>query len=66
MDQPGVLLGDDSFPNGELRGPMAQGPMLAMNRIDVTGSTVDDEAIRSYGRVAARGGVTTSTDLASA
>lgn len=65
MDQPGVMMGADSLPNGELRGPMAQGPMLTMARINVTGSTVDDAAIRAYGRVAAHGGVTTSTDLAS-
>ena len=64
MDLPGALFGDDGLANGELRGPMAQGPAMVLAKIDMTGSGISASAVRAYGRLAARVGVTTSTDLA--
>ncbi|MFM1990110.1 MAG: hypothetical protein RJA99_3067 [Pseudomonadota bacterium] len=63
VDHPGVPLGDDGLPTGELRGPDAYTPALTAVRIDRAAFAGDERGLRAYARLAVRAGVTTSTDL---
>jgi predicted amidohydrolase YtcJ len=64
IDHPGVPLGEDGLPNGELRGPEAYSPVLVKIGMDRGATAGDEDGIRAYARLAVRAGVTTSTDLA--
>ena len=64
IEHPGVPLGDDGLPTGELRGPESYTPVLVKVGMDRTATAADEPGIRAYGRLAVRAGVTTSTDLA--
>ena len=64
VDHPGIPLGADGLPTGELKGPEAMLPVfdvVGMSRSFLSG---DEFGIRAFGRLAARAGVTTATDLA--
>tara|TARA_R110002020_G_scaffold70247_8_gene182427 strand:- start:2505 stop:4166 length:1662 start_codon:yes stop_codon:yes gene_type:complete len=65
VNHPGIPLGSDGMPIGELRSPEVMGPAGAKVGFDrgkaIEGST---EGLRSYGRLCVRAGVTTATDLA--
>lgn len=61
---PGVLLGPDKLPNGELRGPDAFSPVLMAVGVDRAATAGDEVALKAFGRSAVRVGVTTATDLA--
>ncbi|MBL0087874.1 MAG: amidohydrolase [Ideonella sp.] len=61
---PGIPLGADGLPTGELKGPDAMGPLfepLGLTRSFLSG---DETGIRAFGKLAVRAGVTTATDLA--
>jgi len=61
---PGIPLGADGLPTGELKGPDAMGPLfehLGLTRSFLSG---DEAGIRAFGKLAVRAGVTTATDLA--
>ncbi len=64
LNHPGVPLGEDGLPLGEMRGPDAMtplGPHVGMDR----GMLAADEAgMRAFARLCVRKGVTTATDLA--
>jgi predicted amidohydrolase YtcJ len=65
IDHPGVPLGADGMPTGELKGPeamMAVAKVLGMDRAVLAG---DEGALRLFSRLCVRAGVTTATDLAS-
>ncbi|MGL4807306.1 MAG: amidohydrolase, partial [Giesbergeria sp.] len=65
IDHPGVPLGSDGVPTGELRGPEAMmqvAQVLGMDRAMLAG---DEPALRLFSRLCVRAGVTTATDLAS-
>jgi predicted amidohydrolase YtcJ len=63
-DHPGVLLGTDRLPNGELRGPEAMTPVLLAVGVDRARDAGDEAGFRAFARLAVRAGVTTATDLA--
>ena len=61
---PGIPLGADGLPTGELKGPEAMGPAFAhvgLNRSFLSG---DEAGIYDFARLCVRAGVTTATDLA--
>ena len=62
---PGVVLGDDGHPTGELQEVAAMFPVMRRLGIDLRSLAQREDAIRTFGRVACRAGVTTSTDLLS-
>ncbi|QUS36325.1 amidohydrolase [Falsirhodobacter algicola] len=64
LNHPGIPLGDDGLPMGELRSPEVMGPAMARNGIEHDLMEGDASGLKSYGRLCVRAGVTTSTDLA--
>lgn len=65
VDHPGIPLGEDGLPLGELRGPdpMAlAGPHVGFEGMMQAG---DEAGLRRFARLCVRQGVTTATDLAS-
>ena len=65
IDHPGVPLGSDGLPTGELKGPEAMtqvAQVLGMGREVLAG---DEPALQGFARLCVRAGVTTATDLAS-
>ena len=65
IDHPGVPLGADGMPTGELKGPEAM--MLVSERLGLDRGTLagDQTGLRMFSRLCVRAGVTTATDLAS-
>ncbi|MEI7447333.1 MAG: amidohydrolase, partial [Burkholderiales bacterium] len=66
VDHPGIPLGDDGLPAGELRGPDAYTPLLTLIGVGRDALAGDADGLRAYGRLAVRTGVTTATDLVNA
>ena len=64
MDHPGIPLGSDSLPTGELKGPDAMMPAFAAVGLDRSFLSGDEFGVRAFAKLAVRAGVTTSTDLA--
>jgi predicted amidohydrolase YtcJ len=65
IDHPGIPLGDDGLPTGELKGPeamMPAGPHVGFDR-DIL--ACDEPGLRDFARLCVRKGVTTAADLAS-
>ena len=65
VDHPGIPLGEDGLPTGELKGPEAMMPVMPHVGLDRSFLSGDEFGIRAFGKLAVRAGVTTSTDLAS-
>ncbi|HMS78923.1 MAG TPA: amidohydrolase [Burkholderiaceae bacterium] len=66
IDHPGVPLGPDGLPPGELRGPDAMTPAgrhVGFARFEREGRPGDDCGLGRFGRLCVRKGVTTATDL---
>ncbi len=65
VEHPGIPLGQDGIPTGELKGPEAMMPVLGKTPLDrgFLGASVD--GMQRFGRLCIRRGVTTATDLAS-
>ncbi|MGB7317041.1 MAG: amidohydrolase [Planktotalea sp.] len=64
INHPGITLGSDGKPTGELRGPDAMTPVgvhVGMNR---SMTDADERGLRDFARLCVRTGVTTVTDLA--
>ncbi|WP_170773201.1 amidohydrolase [Ruegeria lacuscaerulensis] len=59
----GVIKGSDGQPTGELQEMAAMFPVMRRTGIDFRDLTQTDAALRSYGEVCKRVGVTTVTDL---
>lgn len=59
----GVMKGPDGLPTGELQEMAAMFPVMRRLGIDFRGLSQTPDAIRSYGEVCKRAGVTTVTDL---
>lgn len=66
LEHPGIPLGADGLPTGELKGPEAMGPALAAVGLGRSFLSADAQGIRDFGRLCVRAGVTTATDLAAA
>ncbi len=64
IDHPGIPLGPDGLPTGELKGPDAMGPALGVVGLNRSFLGGDEFGIRAFGQLAVRAGVTTATDLA--
>ncbi|MCW5730983.1 MAG: amidohydrolase [Alphaproteobacteria bacterium] len=64
ISHPGIPLGEDGLPSGELKGPDA---MMAVGRhagFDREAQASDEPGLRQFARLCVRKGVTTATDLA--
>lgn len=65
VEHPGIPLGEDGLPTGELKGPdamMPVGPHIGFNR---TLLDADEPGLRNFAKLCVRSGTTTITDLAS-
>jgi predicted amidohydrolase YtcJ len=65
IDHPGVPLGDDGVPTGELKGPEAMTPVSLHVGFDRERLASDERGLRDFARLCVRAGVTTAADLAS-
>ncbi len=65
IDNPGVPLGDDGLPTGELKGPEVMGLVAQYVGFDQDFLAVDKPGLLNFGKLCVRSGVTTATDLAS-
>jgi hypothetical protein len=65
IDHPGVPLGADGLPTGEMKGPEAMAPLAVHVGMDRALLAGDEQALRLFSRLCVRKGVTTATDLAS-
>ena len=63
-DHPGIPLGPDRLPVGELRGPDAMMPVLLALGVDRGLFSADATGLKAFARLAVRSGTTTATDLA--
>ena len=64
LNHPGVPLGDDGLPQGELRGPDVMMPVSPHVGFDRDMLQADERGLRDFARLCVRAGVTTVTDLA--
>jgi predicted amidohydrolase YtcJ len=65
VEHPGVPLGADGLPTGELKGPDAMMPVAPHVGFDREVLAADERGLRRFAQLAVRKGVTTATDLAS-
>jgi predicted amidohydrolase YtcJ len=64
VNHPGVPLGDDGLPTGEMRGPDAMTPLGPHVGLDRRLLASDEPGLRAFARLCVRKGVTTAADLA--
>lgn len=64
IDHPGVPLGEDGLPTGELKGPEVMTPVGGHVGFDREVLSCDERGLRDFGKLCVRTGVTTVTDLA--
>ncbi|MDM0090272.1 MULTISPECIES: amidohydrolase [unclassified Variovorax] len=64
IDHPGLPLGPDGLPAGELRGPDAMWPVAEAAGLSRQLLAADADGIRVFSRLCVRTGVTTAADLA--
>lgn len=64
LDFPGILLGEDGLPNGELRGTEAMAAVSNKNGFDRSVMAGDAPGMQQFAKLCVRKGVTTATDLA--
>ncbi|MEZ5649548.1 MAG: amidohydrolase [Burkholderiaceae bacterium] len=64
IEHPGIALGADGLPIGELKGPETMVPVGRFVGFDRERQAADPRAFRAFGRICVRAGVTTATDLA--
>lgn len=64
INHPGVPLGDDGLPTGELKGPEIMAPVGEHVGFDREVLACDERGLRDFGKLCVRAGVTTVTDLA--
>ena len=65
VDHPGIPLGSDGLPTGELKGPDAMAPVNDCVGFDRKLLGGDAQALEFFAKLCVRRGVTTATDLAS-
>lgn len=65
IDHPGIPLGDDGLPSGELKGPDVITPAGIHIGFDRDFLNCDEKGLQEFSRLCVRKGVTTATDLAS-
>lgn len=64
VNHPGVPLGEDGLPTGELKGPDIMTPVGAHVGFDRDMLACDERGLRDFAKLCVRAGVTTVTDLA--
>ncbi len=64
INHPGVPLGPDGLPTGELKGPDAMTPVGKHANFDRELQAGDEKGLREFARLCVRKGVTTAADLA--
>jgi len=64
IDNPGIPLGDDGLPTGELKGPDVMGLLVAHVGFERDFLDCDETGLINFGKLCVRSGVTTATDLA--
>lgn len=64
INHPGVMLGEDGLPTGELRGPEAIGLVIHLCGFGDDLLACDEAGLLAFGKLCVRAGVTTATDLA--
>jgi predicted amidohydrolase YtcJ len=64
VNHPGVPIGDDGLPTGEMKGPDAMTPLGRHVGLDRGLLAADEAGVRDFARLCVRKGVTTATDLA--
>ena len=65
VNHPGIPLGPDGLPTGELKGPDAMQPVGMHVGFDRDVLACDENGLRQFARMCVRTGVTTAADLAS-
>ncbi|MEZ5657019.1 MAG: amidohydrolase [Burkholderiaceae bacterium] len=65
IEHPGLPLGEDGIPTGELKGPDAMTPVSRKTPLDRNFLGANHEGLMRFSRLCVRKGVTTATDLAS-
>ncbi|MEO8203089.1 MAG: amidohydrolase [Betaproteobacteria bacterium] len=65
VDHPGIPLGDDGLPTGELKGPEAMMPAAPHVGFDRDLLACDELGLRYFAKLCVRKGVTTAADMAS-
>jgi predicted amidohydrolase YtcJ len=63
IDHPGIALGSDGYPTGELKGPDAMGPAMSAIGLRRAFLQGDPFGIDAFGQLCIRAGVTTATDM---
>lgn len=64
IDHPGIPLGEDGLPTGELKGPDVMTPVGVHAGFNREILACDERGLRDFGKLCVRAGVTTITDLA--
>ena len=64
VNHPGIPLGPDGLPTGELYGPDAMTPVSVHVGFNRSLTDSDEQGLRDFGKLCVRTGVTTITDLA--
>ncbi|MCR9125622.1 MAG: amidohydrolase [Rhodobacteraceae bacterium] len=64
INHPGIPLGEDGLPTGELKGPEAMTPVAMHVGFDRDMLACDARGLRDFAKLCVRAGVTTVTDLA--
>ncbi len=64
INHPGIPLGKDGYPTGELKGPEVMTPVSPHVGFDRDILACDARGLRDFGKLCVRAGVTTVTDLA--
>lgn len=64
INHPGIPLGEDGLPTGELKGPDAMTPVGIHVGFDRDLLACDEPGLRQFARLCVRAGVTTAADLA--
>jgi len=64
IDHPGIPLGGDGLPTGEIKGPDAMTPLGPHVGLDRGLLASDEPGLRAFARLCVRKGVTTAADLA--
>ncbi len=64
INHPGIPLGNDGYPTGELKGPEVMTPVGVHVGFDRDMLACDERGLRDFAKLCVRAGVTTVTDLA--
>ncbi len=64
IEHPGIPLGADGLPTGEMKGPEAMGPVFGAVGLSRSFLSADRQGVLDFARLCVRAGVTTATDLA--